>query len=93
VQFIMLTNIFSFAALAGVHTGIAVLFAHAQGGHSSPVMTGVTSFGFAVAGILSGAFTGHHIHDRHNSSGQNTGAAIYGLTGYAIGSAAGYFIR
>jgi hypothetical protein len=89
----MLKQVFSFAALAGVHTGIAALFAYAHGGHSSPVVTGATSFGFAMAGILSGAFTGHHIHDRHNTTGQNTGATIYGLTGYAIGSAAGYFIR
>ncbi len=89
----MLTNIFSFASLAVAHTGIATAFAYAHGGHSSPVVTGVTSFGFAMAGILSGAFTGHHIHDRHNVSGQRTGATLYGLTGYAIGATAGYFIR
>ena len=89
----MLTNIFSFAALAGLHTGIVAGFVYAQGGHSSPLTTGAISFGGGLIGITLGAFAGDYIHDRHGPRNQNRGATLYGLTGYAIGSAAGYFIR
>jgi hypothetical protein len=89
----MLKDIFSFVALTAVHTGIATGIAHAHGGYSSPVGTGFTSFGCALLGITFGAFAGDHIHDRHSPSNQKTGAAIYGLTGYAVGAVAGYWIR
>ena len=89
----MLRHIFSFASLAVVHTGIATGFADAHGGHSSPLTTGAISFGGGLIGITLGAFAGNYINDRHAQRNQNKGATLYGLTGYAIGSAAGYFIR
>lgn len=78
--------------------GIATGLADAYSGHSSPVITGVTSFGCGMIGILSGAFAGDYLHDRHKPDSINygetiCGATIYGVAGYAIGSVAGYCIR
>ena len=88
----MLRTAFEMAALTFVHTGAAALVAYAND-HASPMLTAAHSFGGGMLGIIFGSFAGHCIHDSPDPHKRQTSATILGLTGYALGSTAGFLIR
>ncbi len=90
----MLREIFSFATLAVVHTGVVAGIAYSRGEGLNPaVTTGATSFGCALLGITSGAFAGHEVYDRHDRNRGQKGAHFLGVSGYMIGAVIGYHLR